>query len=204
MNNVPTAPQKTSRRKMHFSIDAETAGAAPSGFSLLSISACVVDRPDLQFSIELAPVIDRSTDEARAVSGLSLEQLAINGTDPVEALTAFADWVTAQVGESHAPVFVGFNARFDWMIVCDYFERFGVTNPFGNAALDLKSYCPGMAGGSWADTSMRYLASRYRERRSLSHKSLDDARVTTFFRERLVSMSTVDGYIARIQKAPEA
>ncbi|WP_111719247.1 3'-5' exoribonuclease [Homoserinimonas sp. OAct 916] len=204
MNNVPTAPQKTSRPEMYFSIDVETAGAAPSRFSLLSISACVVDQPDLQFSIEFAPVNDRSTDEARAVSGRSLKQSAINGTDPVAAMTAFADWVTAQVGESHAPVFVGFNAPFDWMFVCDYFERFGVTNPFGNAPLDLKSYYPGMAGGSWADTSMRCLAPRYREGRALSHKSLDDARVTTFFRERLVSMSTVDDYIVRVHEAPEA
>jgi hypothetical protein len=62
------------------------------------------------------------------------------------------------------------------MFVCDYFERFLSRNPFGHAALDIKSYYLGMAGGSWAQTSMRELAPRYLDGRALSHNALSDAR----------------------------
>lgn len=172
--NDALAADDASRPELFISIDVETAGAAPSRFSLLSIGACVVDEPDQQFYVELKPVNDRVTDEALAVSGLSLADLAVNGAEPIEAMAAFADWVTTQAGTSRA-VFVGFNAPFDWMFVCDYFERFGVANPFGHAALDLKSYYLGMAGGSWAQTSMRHLAPRYLGGKALSHNALGDA-----------------------------
>lgn len=175
MNDAPPKPQETARPELYVSIDVETAGAAPSLFSLLSIGACIVDRPDQQFYVELKPVNNRATDEALAVSGLSLEELALTGTEPIDAMTSFTDWVAAQAGENQVPIFVGFNAAFDWMFVCDYFARFGVPNPFGHAALDLKSYYLGMAGGSWAHTSMRYLAPRYLEGKALSHNALGDA-----------------------------
>lgn len=54
----------------------------------------------------------------------------------------FADWVE-EVCAGHDPVFVGFNAPFDWMFVADYFWRYIGSNPFGISALDLKSYFMG-------------------------------------------------------------
>lgn len=43
------------------------------------------------------------------------------------------------------PVFVGFNAGFDWSFVNWYFLRFLGENPFGFAPLDIKSYYMGSA-----------------------------------------------------------
>jgi len=38
------------------------------------------------------------------------------------------------------PVFVGFNACYDWQFVNWYLEHFTGGNPFGFAGLDIKSF----------------------------------------------------------------
>ena len=158
------------------SVDVETAGPHPAGYSMLAIGACLVERPEEGFYVELEPVNDAWTTEALGVSGLSLEQLRDEGTEPAEAMAGFERWIAGIVPAGDLPVFVGFNAAFDWMFVCDYFHRFLGRNPFGHSALDIKSYYLGAAGGSWTGTSMRHLGPRYLDGRSLSHNAMDDAR----------------------------
>lgn len=143
---------------------------------MLSIGACLVDDPEVGFYVELSPVNDAMTTEALSISGLTLEHLKDAGRDPAEAMLEFENWIKASVPADHYPVFVGFNAAFDWMFVCDYFERFLGRNPFGHSAIDIKSFYLGMAGGSWAETSMRFLSPRYLDGRELSHNALGDAR----------------------------
>jgi len=162
--------------ELFISVDVETAGPTPARYSLLSIGACVVDRPDLGFYVEIAPVTMDALDAALAVSGLSLDQLAVTGLPPAEAMAKFADWVGKVVPSGASPIFVGFNAVFDWMFVADYFQRFHHRNPFGHAALDIKSYAMGTTGSTWAQTSMRSLAPTYLGGRELSHNALADAR----------------------------
>lgn len=163
-------------RETLISIDVETAGPNPSSYSLLSIGACLVDDPPSGFYIELTPVNDAITREALSVAGLTLQHLQENGQEPAVAMLEFESWLDSVVPSGNSPVFVGFNAAFDWMFVCDYFERFLGRNPFGYSALDIKSFYLGMAGGSWAETSMRFLSPRYLDGRTLSHNALGDAR----------------------------
>jgi DNA polymerase III epsilon subunit-like protein len=158
------------------SVDVETAGPHPGGYSLLSIGACLLEHPEKGFYVELKPVNDAATSEALEVSGLELERLRTEGAEPAEAMAQFEAWIAGAVPAGDVPVFVGFNAAFDWMFVCDYFFRFLGRNPFGHSALDIKSFYLGMAGGSWAATSMRHLGPRYLDGRSLSHNAMDDAR----------------------------
>jgi hypothetical protein len=87
-----------------------------------------------------------------------------------------SDWLTLHVPAGSSPILVAFNAAFDWMFLSDYYDRTGIPNPFGHAALDIKAYFMGMAGVSWAETSMRYLSPRYLGGRYLSHNALNDAR----------------------------
>ena len=162
--------------EVFISVDVETAGPTPARYSLLSIGACVVDRPDLGFYVEIAPVTMEALDAALAVSGLSMDQLAVTGVQPVEAMSKFADWLGEVVPSGASPIFVGFNAAFDWMFVADYFERFHHRNPFGHAALDIKSYAMGTTNSAWAQTSMRHLAPTYLGGRALTHNALADAR----------------------------
>jgi DNA polymerase III epsilon subunit-like protein len=164
------------RPEVLISVDVETAGPSPSRYSMVSIGACPVDDPDAGFYVELRPEHEAVDERALAVSGLTVDHLAEHGRDPGEAMRLFAEWIDAAVPSGHRPVFVGFNAAFDWMFVDDYFFRHGVPNPFGHGALDIKSYYVGMTGVSWAQTSMRYLSPRYLAGRPLSHNALGDAR----------------------------
>jgi len=58
-----------------------------------------------------------------------------DGQPPGAAMASFKRWVeTAAAG--YKPVFVGFNACFDWQFVNWYFESFAEGNPFGFAGID--------------------------------------------------------------------
>ncbi len=159
----------------YVSVDIETAGPNPGDYALLSIGACLVDEPGRTFAVELQPTSTRSTPEALRVTGLSLERLAREGIPPAEAMLRFESWLQAVVPEGHAPVFVGFNAAFDWMFVADYFHRFLGRNPFGHTAVDIKAYFMGMTGAAWSETTKAALATRYPDRPALTHNALQDA-----------------------------
>jgi ribonuclease T len=157
------------------SVDVETSGPTPAHYSLLSIGACLVDDPARTFYIELRPVSLAATDEAMLVHGLALERLQRQGIEPAEAMARFETWLRAEVPAGELPVFVGFNAAFDWMFVADYFQRYLGRNPFGHTALDIKSYALGIHGGAWADTTKSALARRYPDHPHLTHHAVQDA-----------------------------
>ncbi len=158
------------------SVDVETAGPNPSAYSMLSIGACLIDDPAQSFYIELKPVNHAMTTEALSISGLTIEHLEANGVSPGEGMQKFDEWIALVVPSTSVPVFVGFNASFDWMFVCDYFQRFLGRNPFGYSAIDIKSFYLGMTGGTWAETSLRFLSPQYLDGRPLSHNALGDAK----------------------------
>ncbi len=157
------------------SVDVETAGPAPSEYSLLAIGACSIAEPRQTFYVELKPVSPNYTPEALASCNLSMETLAREGLDPVEALSRFEAWIGEVTPAGEKPVFVGFNAAFDWMFVNDYFHRFLKRNPFGHTALDIKSYSMGLTGSTWAQTKMRHVGAKYLDQHALRHHALHDA-----------------------------
>ena len=112
------------RPEVYVSVDIEAAGPTPRSYSMLSIGACLVDRPEEGFYVELKPDSDDVVEAALAVSGLSMAELAEHGTDPAEAMRSFADWLASVVPPGSKPVFAAFNAVFDWMFVDDYFQRY--------------------------------------------------------------------------------
>lgn len=155
------------------SVDLETSGPNPRDYSILSIGACLVERPEHSFYAELVPTTDNVVPQALAVSGLDPGDLARTGVEPTAALLQFEEWLGELDG---TPIFVAFNAAFDWMFIEDYFYRFLGHNPFGHAALDIKAYYMGMADSTWAQTSMRFLSPLYLDGHPLEHNALSDAR----------------------------
>jgi DNA polymerase III epsilon subunit-like protein len=123
----------------YISVDVETAGPNPSQYSLLSIGACTVWQPQSNFYVELQPINEDMRSEAFAIHGLTIEALRENGTAPGEAMSQFETWLKEVVPVGQHPIFVAFNAPFDWMFVSDYFHRYLGHNPFGHAALDILS-----------------------------------------------------------------
>jgi DNA polymerase III epsilon subunit-like protein len=159
----------------YVSVDVETAGPNPADYALLSIGACLVDDPEQTFYVELQPVTDRSVPEALEISGLSLERLARDGLPPAQAMGDFAAWLQRVVPPNRLPVFVGFNAAFDWMFVADYFHRYLGHNPFGHTALDIKAFYMGLSGVAWSETTKAALAARFPDHPTLTHHALQDA-----------------------------
>jgi DNA polymerase III epsilon subunit-like protein len=168
-------PTPAPRPETYISVDVETAGANPARFSMISIGACLVDDPATNFYVELQPDRTEVDEKALAISGLSMSTLAQEGIEPTDAMTRFESWVKEVVPEGHVPIFVGFNASFDWMFVDDYFQRYLGRNPFGHTALDIKAYSMGMSNTTWAETSLRVLSPKYLTGRPLAHNALADA-----------------------------
>jgi ribonuclease T len=171
----------------YISVDVETAGPNPGGYSLLAIGACTVEDSRESFYLELQPVNASMDPQAFSVHGLSLDVLLARGTDPKSAMSRFADWVNRVTPEDARPVFVAFNAPFDWMFICDYFHRYLGTNPFGHAALDIKALYMGATGLAWSATSLDQVSQRILEGQSISHNALEDAQLQAEILRRLLA-----------------
>ncbi|NNF57897.1 MAG: 3'-5' exonuclease [Rhodothermaceae bacterium] len=160
------------------SVDVETSGPSPSRHALLSIGACLVESPDDGFYAELKPGDAERLPEAMAVSGLDAVRLEREGLAPAAAFAAFAAWLDAVVPKQARPVFVGFNACFDWLWICDGFHRHLGRNPFGHAALDIKALYMGRTGSAWSETGFTAVAAHVGLLiDALPHHALDDARL---------------------------
>jgi len=165
------------RDEVLVSVDVEASGESPSTGSLLSIGACLVDDPSVGIYLELKPVPDMPwSAEAEGVHKLTREDLGRDGLEPVEAMRRLDDWVR-DTAAGRWPVFVGFNAPFDWMFVADAFWRYLGRNPFGISALDLKSLYMGSHGvTSWEQTRKVHIERRLGVRFEHTHNALEDAR----------------------------
>ena len=162
------------RTESYISVDIETSGPVPSIYNMLSLGACLVGAPESSFYAELRPVTDRALPEALNVSGFTLDQLAHTGRDPQEVMEALRDWVKEVAAEA-IPVFVGFNASFDWSFVNWYFHAFLYENPFGIGALDIKAYYMGLSGCQWRETTSSQLPQQFKPSHQATHNALDDA-----------------------------
>ncbi|MBI2649343.1 MAG: 3'-5' exonuclease [Thaumarchaeota archaeon] len=164
----------TKAGEIYISVDVETSGPIPGEYSMLSIGACVVGDISKTFYREIKPVSDKFVPEAVEVNGLSLQKLKETGTEPAVAMRDFGDWV-GSVSNERRPVFVAFNATFDWMFVAYYFHKFLGRNPFGISGLDIKAYYMGKFRTSWSETVKKRLDKRVISRRKHTHNALDDA-----------------------------
>lgn len=156
------------------SVDVESSGPIPGDYSLLSVGACVVGRREQTFYAELKPLNDNAVPEALQVTGFELAKLRLTGEEPQQAITKFADWVRAVSGTAK-PVFVGFNAGFDWSFVNWYFHHFLGDNPFGFAPLDIKSYYMGRSGCRWEETKSSRIPPEFQPAKPPTHHALADA-----------------------------
>lgn len=182
-----------SRDRTYISVDVETSGPNPGGYSLLSIGACTVTDERQEFYVELQPVSQAAEPGALRICGLSMNRLAREGVAPPEAMARFATWLAEVVPDGQQPLFVAFNAPFDWMWVADYFYRYLGRNPFGHSALDLKAFYMGLAGVTWSETSMARIADHFPPRRPLTHNALQDALDQADLFEQLLELARTRG-----------
>ena len=170
-------PFRAMSGELLISVDVEASGDSPSNGSLLSIGACLVDDPQVGIYLELKLDPDMPwSAEAEGIHKLTREHLTRDGLEPAEAMARLDEWVRDQAA-GRWPVFVGFNAPFDWMFVADAFWRYLGRNPFGISALDLKSLYMGAYGvTSWAETRKVHIERELGVRFEHTHNALQDAR----------------------------
>src|SRR4030042_4972894 len=140
-----------SNAEVYISVDIEASGPCPPAYSMLSIGACLVGDCETSFYAELKPISEQPVAEAIKVVGKPLAHFATNGREARVVMAEFEGWVKS-VSRGRSPVFVGFNAAFDWAFVNWYFQTYLGRNPFGIGPIDIKSYFMGLKGGSWEDT----------------------------------------------------
>lgn len=163
------------RREVFISVDVETSGPIPGDYSLLTLGACNAEDPTQTFECALKPATRRADPAALKVSGLSLDELELHGLDPAQGMREFRAWVSHVVGADGTPVFVGFNAAFDWSFVNYYFHHYLGVNPFGFAALDIKSLYMGAAKSDWAGTRSSQMGALLNPELKGDHDALHDA-----------------------------
>jgi len=142
---------------------------------MLSLGAVVVDRSQDTHYVELRPINTNAIPAAMKVVGRPLEDFARVGRDPKDAMGEFRAWIATVAGGGR-PVFVGFNATFDWAFVNYYFHEYLGENPFGIGGIDIKAYYMGLSGSTWEDTRSSRIPATFKKK-SLrhTHNALDDA-----------------------------
>jgi ribonuclease T len=163
------------KREVFISVDVETSGPVPGEFSMLTLGACLAEDQSKTFSMSLRPINDAFVPEALAVTGLSLERLAVEGLAPEKEMTQFGHWVASHCHADTQAVFVGMNAPFDWAFVNYYFHRSAGANPFGFTALDIKALYMGATGSTWHDTKSSSIAKVVKPTLKGDHDALHDA-----------------------------
>ena len=161
-------------KEVYISVDIEAAGPVPATYSMLSLGAALVEDAKATFYAELRPINSNSVPEAMKVVGRPLRDFEQNGQDPKEAMIAFRDWIKS-AARSARPVFVGFNATFDWAFINFYFHTYLGENPFGFGGVDIKSYYMGMSGSTWENSRSSRIPAELKGRSPHTHNALDDA-----------------------------
>jgi ribonuclease T len=161
-------------KDLYISVDVETSGPSPGRFSLLSLGACLVHQPDKKFYMELKPISEHFDPAALKVTGLTFDHFLTNGIDPSKGMAQFSYWLSTII-EDNDPIFVGFNAPFDWSFVNWYFHEYAGENPFGIGGLDIKAYFMGMRGCSWSETKSSQIPAQFKGTSHHTHNALDDA-----------------------------
>ncbi len=175
------------QHEIFVSVDIEASGPSPGTGSMVAVGACLVADPEIGFYREIRPFAGLPWDPAtERVHGLTRDYLAERGVEATVAMGDLAEWLEL-VAPGGPPIFVGFNAPFDWMFLADYCHRFLGRNPFGISALDLKSLYMGRHRvARWDATRYREVTRRHPTRRQSTHQALDDARAQAEIAQQLL------------------
>ena len=165
-----------SKKEIYISVDIETAGPIVGEHSMLTIGACLVYQPEVEFTIMLQPISDKAIEEALKVSGITLEEAYKVGLPPKEAMSQFENWLIQNIPENATPVFVGLNAPFDWSFINYYFLKYLNRNPFGISAIDIKALFMGATKCSWHDTKSSSIDKYVHPTLQGDHNALHDAK----------------------------
>jgi ribonuclease T len=176
-------------KEIYISVDIEASGPIPGKYSMLSLGACLVENTKETFYLEFKPINNAFIPEAIQVTNRSIEDFEKTGLEPIKGIHQFEKWI-AQVSKNDTPVFVGFNACFDWSFINWYFHSFIGHNPFGISGIDIKAYYMGMNKCPWEETKSSKINPRFKGKTKHTHNALDDAIEQAEMFELMIKYST--------------
>jgi transcriptional regulator with XRE-family HTH domain len=153
-HHLNVGPTNLNRQKVsigadvYISVSIKTSGPMPPDYSILSIEACLVSRPELSFYAQMKPLNSNAVPDVLAANKMVLEELEELGEDPQIATLRFVEWVREVAGLGR-PVFVSMTATLDWSFINWYAHKFAGYNPFGYGAVDIRTYEMARSKCSW-------------------------------------------------------
>jgi len=165
--------------ELFVSTDIEADGPCPGPHSMLSVASAVFTRDGRvldTFAVNLEPLPGASphpvTERWWQSQPQAWEACRRNPEAPDSALPRYRDWLRSLPGR---PVFVGYPASFDFLFVGWYLMAFTGDNPFGFAALDIKTYAMALFRTDFHATVRRRFPPGWFDDRPHTHVALDDA-----------------------------
>jgi hypothetical protein len=167
------------RGEVYVSTDVEADGPIPGPHSLLSLGSAAY-LPDKTLVSTYSANLEALPGAEPHPATLewwkqSPEAWAVCRTEPrppAEVMLGYVAWLESLPGR---PVFVGWPASWDFMWVYWYLVRFTGQKPFGESALDIRSYAMGMRKTAFWRTGKSYLPKRWFDDLPHTHVALDDA-----------------------------
>jgi DNA polymerase III epsilon subunit-like protein len=184
-------------KELFISVDIEASGTVPEKYSMLSIGAVVVGDDSKEFYRELKPINFNFEKEALAICRNSfsedllrhLNEMGNNkpsdvlyalqdfGHEPGDVMEDFYSWTKEVSKDYERPLFLGYNASFDWQFINSYFVKYIGENPFGYDPVDIKSYFMGRKGLKWSNVSKKAIKKELgMSENDLPHNALYDAK----------------------------
>lgn len=167
------------KKECFISVDIEATGPTPGQYSMYELGACVVGNKQECFEKKVR-LLSKNSYDTKTLDAMQIANvdtlLKRTGTHHAKTvMRAFANWVQELAGDN-TPVFVANNAPFDWMFIAWYFKQFGIDNPFGHTALDMKAYFMGLTKCPWKKATLKHMAEYTGiPFEKLPHRALDDA-----------------------------
>ena len=171
--------RKMAKPEIFVSTDVEADGPIPGPYSMLSFaSAAYTGEKKLvgTFSRNLKTIPGASMHpKQKEFWDANPEAWAACRSDAVEPEQAMKDYLTWLKELPGSPVFTGFPAAYDFMFVQWYLHRFAGDSPFGQAALDIKSFLMPLMRKSFRGVSLKNLPRKWFDDLPHTHIALDDA-----------------------------
>lgn len=165
--------------EIYVSTDVETDGPVAGRHSMLSIgsAAFTADKQLLgSFSANLATLPDATPDPKTAAwwatQPAAWAACRRDPEDPAAAMRRYLAWLKALPGK---PVFVAYPSVFDFPFVYWYLMEFTAENPFGHAAIDIKTYAMALLRKPYRACGKRSMPVEWFDPVPHTHVALDDA-----------------------------
>jgi DNA polymerase III alpha subunit (gram-positive type) len=165
--------------EIYVSTDIETDGPTPGTNSMLSFGSAAFSHEGqlvatFSANLELLPgaMPNPQTMQWWATQQEAWARARENVRDPHSAMPDYVAWLKGLPGK---PVFVAYPVAFDFSFMYWYLQNFAAENPFGYAALDIKTYAMAMLKSGYREASKQRMPRRWFKEFPHTHVALDDA-----------------------------